>query len=359
MTTKYYIAAVCGIFSLLFPIEADAQTPTRTKQQVEELIQTEGKKAPDWWQETKLDYPPTLNLDFPEGDPSNDSWDNQRKVGCYIWDIVNPNPHRWRSGIRLFHVLLQRHANDPQKRNQVMRDLGHMYFRFEQDYVRAAYWWQLTNAANLPPGVLLHQAECYWKLGNKQMAMDKIKEIRHPSFFPTVKLLADMGEITAALQMSERIAKSDPLIGNFYAGDTCRISGRNKEALEYYQKALAAPRREHENTMFRSRAEANILGLKAFELLDLKSVPDGIYKSDSFGYEGPIHVSVTVKLGRITEVRVTEHREKQFYTSITDTTRKIIATQGVKGVDATSGATITSEAIINATAKALAEAMRK
>jgi uncharacterized protein with FMN-binding domain len=57
-------------------------------------------------------------------------------------------------------------------------------------------------------------------------------------------------------------------------------------------------------------------------------------------------------------VRVTSHREKQFYSSLTDTPQKILKKQSVKGVDATSGATITSEAIINATAKAIAGGMK-
>jgi len=51
---------------------------------------------------------------------------------------------------------------------------------------------------------------------------------------------------------------------------------------------------------------------------------------------------------------VTKPTEKQFYSAMNDTTTKILAKQSVRGVDATSGATITSEAIINATAKALA-----
>jgi len=41
-----------------------------------------------------------------------------------------------------------------------------------------------------------------------------------------------------------------------------------------------------------------------------------------------------------------------------DTPKKIIDKQAVKGIDATSGATITSEAIINATAKALSAAQK-
>ena len=52
----------------------------------------------------------------------------------------------------------------------------------------------------------------------------------------------------------------------------------------------------------------------------------------------------------------TRHHEKQFYSAIEDTTAQIVKEQGFTGIDATSGATITSEAIINATAKALAGA---
>jgi uncharacterized protein with FMN-binding domain len=51
---------------------------------------------------------------------------------------------------------------------------------------------------------------------------------------------------------------------------------------------------------------------------------------------------------------VTKHKEKQFYSALSDIPRQIIKKQSVKGVDATSRATITAEAVINATAKALA-----
>ena len=67
-----------------------------------------------------------------------------------------------------------------------------------------------------------------------------------------------------------------------------------------------------------------------------------------------VQVEVVVRSKRIDSVRVTQHREKQFYSALTDTPYKIIEKQGVKGVDTTSSATITSEAIINAAAKALA-----
>ena len=75
-------------------------------------------------------------------------------------------------------------------------------------------------------------------------------------------------------------------------------------------------------------------------------------------YAGQLYVEVDVKGGRIESVRVTQHRERQFYSAITDTIQQIVAKQSVKGVDATTGATMTAEAIINATAKALAGGMK-
>ena len=95
-----------------------------------------------------------------------------------------------------------------------------------------------------------------------------------------------------------------------------------------------------------------------FELCDVKKIPNGAYKASSLGYEGQIEVEVVVTDKRIESVRVTQHKEKQFYNAIDETPKRIIAKQGVKGVDATSSATITSEAIINASAKALAAAAK-
>ena len=343
-----------GLFSALLLIPLITEAQTRTRQQVEELIATEGRKAPDWWNEVKLDYPATLNLDYPSEVPGI-GWDNQRCVRHYVRDIVKPNPHRWRPTIKLYHALMVRHKDDEEKRTQAMRRLGFTFFHFEQDYVHAAFWWQQAKLSEENPYEYVFLAECYWKLGCKPMAMEAVNKMKDHHL--AIKLFADMGEFDLALQLSENLARTIPLAGYFYAGDTCRAAGRNKEALEYYQKAMVAPHYADFESL-RPRAEANALGLKAFELLDLKKIPDGTYKSDSIGFEAPIHVAVTVKSGRIEDVRVTDHREKQFYTSITDTIRRIKEKQGVKGVDTTSGATITSEAIINATAKALVEAMK-
>jgi len=62
------VFVLCVVVSVLFftQLATNAQTATRTKQQVEDLIRTEGSKPPTWWQDVQLDYPRTLNLDIPD-----------------------------------------------------------------------------------------------------------------------------------------------------------------------------------------------------------------------------------------------------------------------------------------------------
>ena len=83
-----------------------------------------------------------------------------------------------------------------------------------------------------------------------------------------------------------------------------------------------------------------------------------MYTGATFAYDGPLEVAVTVRNHRITAVKITRHEEKQYYSSLTDIPNQIIAKQSLQGIDATSSATITAEAIINAAAKALAQATR-
>ena len=130
------------------------------------------------------------------------------------------------------------------------------------------------------------------------------------------------------------------------------------EALGHYQKALTAAEGGRDLKQAKARAQANIEAIKLVELLDLKRVPDGTYRDSSIGYNGPVHVEVQVANGRIANVKVVKHEEKQYYSSITDTCQQMILKQGAKGVDATSGATITSEAILNAGLKAASKAQR-
>jgi uncharacterized protein with FMN-binding domain len=260
------------------------------------------------------------------------------------------------------HHLLSVNQDRTEIRKRVMVELGRMYHDLLQDYARAAFWWKKAGVDRTERASIsaVHLAECYAKLGCKEMAVELLGDI--PPHFAMIKAWADMGEIDRALRLAEANTRGPYAdIAYIYAGDACRVAGRHEKALEYYDKLLALPadgqgwRRIQQN---QARARDNAEGIKLFEMLELSRVPDGTYRSSCVGFKGDVHVEVGAKSGRIVSVRVTRHEEKQFYTALTDTPRKIIAKQGVKGVDATSGATITSEAIINATAKALAGAMR-
>jgi len=338
---------------------------TRTKDEVEALIAKAGTTPPDWWDSVALNYPPTLNLTW--ADPGK-QWNAQRNLGQYIWDIINPNPPRWREGVKLLHHVLTVNKDDPENLERTAEALATMYHNLLQDWERAAFWWRKTAQIGDYDieDFAIELSECNWKLGCKEMAAAALSPIKSDETGSgiVIKLWSDMGEIEKALELAELQARNGmPYIGYLAAGDACRLAGRYQDALAYYQKVLAFrynPKAQGAGFIKRNqeRARASIEAIKVFDALDLSRIPDGTYKSNSPAYAGMLHVAVVVKSGRIESVKVTQHQEKQFYSSITDTTRQIIEKQSVKGVDMTSGATMTAEAIVNATAKALASGMK-
>lgn len=335
---------------------APSAAPTRSKAEIEALIQKDGTTPPDWWNTTPLNFPKTLDLSM--SPPQSKNWEPSKNVGQYFWSIINDNPSKWKEGVKFANHLTTMHKADQDKSGQAMRQMAHLYQDCLFDYARAAYWWKQRGDA-----ISENTAYCYWRLGNKPMAMEVLKQLgaddtRHGGI---IKLWADMGEFDTALKLAvAKTQTSTQDIGYLMAGDTCRMAGKFKEALGYYQKAVSADPsksgRDLKQTVM--RAQANLDAVKLFDTLDLKRVPDGAYTSLSDGYSGKVNVSVTVKSGKIADVKVTQHTEKQYYGALIETPRQIIAKQSIKGIDTFSSATITSEAIVNASAKALSGAMK-
>jgi uncharacterized protein with FMN-binding domain len=333
----------------------------RTKAELVALIKQEGGTPPDWYDSTPVEHPPSLDLSWPE--PAPEPWNNQKNMGQYIWDIINPNPGRWRSGVRLVHHLMAMHKDDPTIQQRTMRTLGEKYFIYFQDYARAAFWWQQAGVAfGQQDSVAL--AECYWRLGNAAMAQEllvdpeRLRTGSNPLRVEMIKLWGDMGQLNKALKLTEMYVRrgGDVHLASLMAGDACRTAGRYNEAVKFYQRVIDTPGDSNgrdDRTI--NRARANVEAIKLFELSDVTKTRDGTHTATSPAYEGPLKVAVHVNGGRLEKVEITEHREKQFYSALTDVPQQIIAKQGVKGIDATSRATITAEAIINATARALAE----
>jgi len=197
------------------------------------------------------------------------------------------------------------------------------------------------------------------RLGSKPMAMDLLGKV--PLQFATIKLLADMGETRRALQVADANMRGNAAdVAGVYAGDVCRVAGQYpRPGLLREGPCRAGPRTgqgPHRAQpaacpgQYRGHQAVRSSGSEASARRDLSRRQPRVWRQ--------LSVEVVVRGGRIEAVRVTSHQEKQFYSSIADTPRKIIEKQGVKGVDATSSATITSEAIINATAKALNSGMK-
>lgn len=86
---------------------------------------------------------------------------------------------------------------------------------------------------------------------------------------------------------------------------------------------------------------------------------DGTYSGEAKGNNGPVKVSVTVKSGKITEVKVTSHNETPGLSdaAIQKVPKSIVEKQTWE-VDTVSGATNTSKAIKEAVKAALAGATK-
>jgi uncharacterized protein with FMN-binding domain len=331
----------------------DSGKAKRTKVEVLALIEEAGTTPPDWYASTQLNVPETLDLSWPE--KPGEGWNNKKNVGQFIWDIVNPNERRWHSGIKLVHHCMALHADDQQLLNRDMDQLGRMYFTLLQDYARAAFWFQKIGVqADESQGV--HLAECYWRLGNKEMALKMMRGKELPP--NAVKLLGDMGEIKDALNVAKEYSKTGAASEVFLdAGDALRRANRLDEALKYYQRVLDTDtdRNEEYRQRFRARAREAMEAIQLFDKAEVAKVADGVYRGSSTGYNGPMEVEVKVARGKIIALSVTSHTEKQFYAALTDTPKQIMDKQGIRDIDGTTGATITSQAIVHASARALAQ----
>jgi uncharacterized protein with FMN-binding domain len=339
------------------PAGSAAAAPTRSKAEVEDLIKRAGATAPDWWDAVPLNFPKTLDLTMTPP-PKGSGWDQQKNVGQYFWSVINENSSKWKEGVKLAHHLMILNEKDPKKVGEMQGQMAHLYEYCLCDYARAAFWRLKRGDVDTED-----LAVCYWKLGSKEMAKDVLSrcgndDSRHGTI---IKLWADLGEFDRAMKEAEIKAQNDRAdIAYLMAGEACRTIGRFADALKYYEKVLAcdAAKAGRDFKQSKSRAQASIDAIKVFDTLDLKRIPDGVYKNSSVGYTGPVNIELIVKNAKIEDVKVTQHAEKQYYASLTETPRQIVLKQGVKGVDTYSSATITSEAIINACAKALAAGMK-
>jgi len=145
-------------------------------------------------------------------------------------------------------------------------------------------------------------------------------------------------------------------------GDLLAEKGDKKQAREHYAKAVALypqSKQPYGRHLLARRAAKVQAKLDMLEMASLRpgDLAAGRYAGTSLGYTGPLSVTATVRSGRIADLQV-QHKEKIHQNAPTIIPRRIIQAQSLK-VDAITGATVTSQAIVDATFQALKKARRK
>ena len=85
---------------------------------------------------------------------------------------------------------------------------------------------------------------------------------------------------------------------------------------------------------------------------------DGTYTGSSYGYSGRVNVTVTIQGGQIASIEQSNSDSPEFFEVAWGTIySQIMANQSADGVDTVSGATFSSEGILGAIQKALAQAL--
>jgi uncharacterized protein with FMN-binding domain len=346
------LVVVAAMSLLSFAFGAPAEPVKRTRAEVDALVQKAGETKPEWWDSVQMDYPKTLDLTRTQ---KVTSWDPQHSLSIYIMGAVNPDPAKWNPAIKLLHYVLETYKDDPKNVQQTQSELAHVYGDLLGDYARGAYWLKQRKPEYEYQEAAL--ARYYLKLGDPTMTREIASKYDTDSTrnAMVVRMWSSIGELDKALEFAKEKAEvwGEPDSAYLAAGDACRHEGKYDEAAKYYEKAGAATEGSRDLKRNVSRAKASLEAVKAAAALDLAKVPDGTYTGSAPGFRADVKVEVVVKGGRIDSVRVVQHKDDWFCSSLTEIPAQIVEKRGLKGVDAVTGATITSEGIMNAAIKAL------
>jgi len=142
-------------------------------------------------------------------------------------------------------------------------------------------------------------------------------------------------------------------------GDLHADRGKTAAARDYYEKAIAnykvaKPKYGRHLLPKRIARIQSRLDLLAMASLRSARLRDGEYRAHALGYSDPLTVIVKVVNGRIADVLVT-HKEKIELGATRSIPKQIVDRQDLR-VDAVTGATVTSQAIVEGTLNALKKA---
>jgi uncharacterized protein with FMN-binding domain len=142
-------------------------------------------------------------------------------------------------------------------------------------------------------------------------------------------------------------------------GDMYAHMGNTEKAVEHYRIAMDLYPKSNQpygrhllpRNVAKVQAKLDLLLRKS---LDLTRLRDGVYQGRGLGYVEDVAATVTLQGGRITDIRIA-HKEKIEQGATQSVPKQIIARQSLQ-VDAITGATVTTQAIVEAVYRALQKA---
>lgn len=346
-------------FLLTCPALHAEQTPSKprpnkprasTKSKADEQAEEDGAKQPAWWDKVEPQMPAGINVQDID------------QLKAYLRDVIRPDEGRHLEGIRTLHEWLDKVKGNTAVEAQVMDLLGQYYVLLLQDFSRSLYWWQQAAAkGGETKERTTGQAVAYAAMGVEREALKMHLPVHNGSGSYTCALLDalnDAGEYKTALRLGSALAAGSGLpktAATMSMADAARRAGNYQTALKLYDEAkrTSVGGRQDRWVKFRAQKEGDILKNSAG--VKLSRIRDGKYKASVRGFTDQITIEVEVKDRRIVSVNVVSHRESRALTSLQDVPGLIVAEQDVH-VDATTGATVTSYAVMEAAAKALANA---
>lgn len=199
-----------------------------------------------------------------------------------------------------------------------------------------------TAAGKGPTHAYLCLASCYAHFGEHEQALAVLQQA-----------LADLPPKPWRIANTANIHNH---LGDIYArkGDPAKASEHYQQAIQIYPTS-DQPYGRH--LLHRHVAKVQTkLDLLALESLQAGQLRDGVYRGRSLGYadQQDVEITLTVRAGRMADLQV-KHAEKIELNATQIVPQRILAQQTLK-VDGVTGATVTSQAIIDGTFQALKQA---
>lgn len=347
------LGTFCGATFLAHGLAEGNEPVKRTVEEVKALIGQAGEAPPEWVTQQAANYPDTLDLSWKV---SGTGWRPNHNFGAYLHTNVGRNMSGQRNGARVLHVALEINKDNASALRQTQQALAGVYEDTEE-WAHAAYYYHAAGPRRYEDVASL--AKCYYMLGCADAARSILEQVKSDNTRTglIIKVWGEMGELDKALALaSDKSRTRMKDVAYLAAGNACRYAGEYERATTFYEAAADASSGGRDLKVVKQRANDNLQALRGFAGLDLAKIPDGDYEGTARGFRNDLTVRVTIKGGTIDAVRVTNQREDRTLGVEQTVPARMVVRQDVNRVDATTGATHTSHAIMNAATKAMRKA---